>query len=150
MNGVADILLVGRHACLLASIAARLSDEVGVRVSGIVSPNTACASSRDGVKADLILADLDLAEAECLRLVRRARRWLRGVPIVFITAGADDDSVRDALAAGACGLLLKQTLPEALLPAIEEILNGGTCYSEEIRRRIVVDSSGLQLREETE
>ncbi len=145
MNGVADILLVGRHASLLASIAARLSGQSGFRVSGTLSPTAGCLTECDGLKVDLILADLDLAEAECLRLARRARSLLHGVPIVFITAGADDDSVRDAVAAGARGLLLKQTLPEALLPAIEEVLSGGTCYSEEIRRRLVVDSVGLRL-----
>jgi DNA-binding NarL/FixJ family response regulator len=49
----------------------------------------------------------------------------------------DDDRIFDALCAGACGYLLKNTPPARLLASLEETVLGGSPMSPEIARRVV-------------
>jgi len=57
--------------------------------------------------------------------------------MLMLTVYDDDDRIFDALCAGACGYLLKNTAPARLLASLEEAGMGGSPMSPEIARRVV-------------
>lgn len=57
--------------------------------------------------------------------------------ILMLSVYDDDDRIFDALCAGACGYLLKNTAPARLLASLEEAVIGGSPMSPEIARRVV-------------
>ena len=57
--------------------------------------------------------------------------------IVVLTIYEDNERVFDALCAGACGYLLKNTPPVKLLEALRDAVNGGAPMSTEIARRVI-------------
>ena len=57
---------------------------------------------------------------------------------VMLTVYNDDERIFDALCAGACGYLLKNTPPARLLASLEEVVMGGSPMSPEIARRVVI------------
>jgi DNA-binding NarL/FixJ family response regulator len=57
--------------------------------------------------------------------------------MLMLTVYNDDDRIFDALCAGACGYLLKNTPPARLLASLEEAVMGGSPMSPEIARRVV-------------
>jgi DNA-binding NarL/FixJ family response regulator len=59
------------------------------------------------------------------------------VPVLMLTVSADTDTVFKALKAGAKGYLLKRAAPQKLLPAIEDVVNGGSPMTGEIARKVV-------------
>jgi len=59
------------------------------------------------------------------------------LPMLMLTVYNDDDRIFDALCAGACGYLLKNTPPARLLVSLEEAVMGGSPMSPEIARRVV-------------
>lgn len=57
--------------------------------------------------------------------------------LLMLTVYNDDERIFDALCAGACGYLLKNTPPSRLLASLEEAVMGGSPMSPEIARRVV-------------
>jgi len=59
------------------------------------------------------------------------------VQFMICTVHEEEDKIFEALAAGASGYILKDTKPQELITAIEEMVNGGAPMSSKIARRVV-------------
>jgi FixJ family two-component response regulator len=94
---------------------------VGWRAHGFASAEAFLQSPHAPEMACLIL-DVRLPDMNGLALQRQlvATHW--DIPIIFVTAYADDDVRGRALAAGAVAFLLKPCREEELLTAIEAVL----------------------------
>ncbi len=94
---------------------------VGFRVQGFASAEAFLQAQHAPETACLIL-DVRLPGINGLELQRQlvAAHW--GMPIIFVTAFADDDVRARALAAGAVAFLYKPCREEDLLHAIEAAL----------------------------
>jgi len=94
---------------------------VGFRVQGFASAEAFLQAQHAPETACLIL-DVRLPGMHGLELQRQlvAAHW--GIPIIFVTAYADDDAHERALAAGAVAFLYKPCREEDLLQAIEAAL----------------------------
>ena len=94
---------------------------VGFRVQGFASAEAFLQAQHAPETACLIL-DVRLPGMNGLELQRQlvAAHW--GIPIIFVTAYADDDAHERALAAGAVAFLYKPCREEDLLQAIEAAL----------------------------
>jgi len=55
--------------------------------------------------------------------------------MVMLTVYKDDDRIFQAICAGACGYLLKQTPPGRLIEAVKQIAEGGAVMSLEVAIR---------------
>jgi DNA-binding NarL/FixJ family response regulator len=75
-----------------------------------------------------------LSGIEGIRILRDRHADLA---MLVLTVYDDDDRIFDALCAGACGYLLKNTPPARLLTSLEEAVMGGSPMSPEIARRVV-------------
>ena len=94
---------------------------VGFRVQGFASAEAFLHAHQAPETACLIL-DVRMAGMNGLELQRQlgAAHWR--IPIIFVTAYADDDTRAHALAAGAVAFLSKPCREEDLLHAIEAAL----------------------------
>jgi DNA-binding NarL/FixJ family response regulator len=86
---------------------------------------------------DVILLDLKLPGMSGIEGARELKRRLPNVPILALTIYDDDERIFDALCAGACGYVLKDTPPDRLLLAIRETVAGGSAMSPSVARRVV-------------
>jgi len=57
--------------------------------------------------------------------------------VLMLTVYDDDKRIFDAICAGACGYLLKNTPPARLLESLTEVVGGGAPMSPEVARRVV-------------
>jgi DNA-binding NarL/FixJ family response regulator len=86
---------------------------------------------------DVILTDIGLPGMSGVEGTRILRERFPAVPILALTVYDDDDSVFDAICAGASGYLLKNTAPARLLEALREVVAGGAPMSPDVARRVV-------------
>jgi DNA-binding NarL/FixJ family response regulator len=86
---------------------------------------------------DLLITDLGLPDGSGIELIRTVVR--RGLPTLCLvhTVFADDQTVFDALEAGALGYLLKDASPEELRRCTLELLSGGSPMSPSIARKLL-------------
>ena len=86
---------------------------------------------------DVALVDIGLPGMSGIDGIRILRDRHPALPMLMLTVYNDDDRIFDALCAGACGYLLKNTPPARLLASLQEAVTGGSPMSPEIARRVV-------------
>ncbi len=87
---------------------------------------------------DVLLADIELPGMSGIDGVRRLKGDHPSIQILMLTVYGDNDHIFDAICAGACGYLLKDTPPTRLLDSIRELHAGGAPMSPEVARKAIV------------
>ncbi len=89
------------------------------------------------LKVDVALMDIGLPGINGIEGVRRARLIIQDLNILMLTVYKESKVVFEALCAGACGYLVKNTPPTRLLEAIKEVHEGGSPMSSMIARQVI-------------
>ncbi|MEW6157314.1 MAG: response regulator transcription factor [Verrucomicrobiota bacterium] len=88
-------------------------------------------------KPQVVLMDINLPGMSGVECVRRLKAINPGIQVVMLTVYENTDLIFNALSAGASGYLLKQTPPEELLKAVEDVHKGGSPMTSHIARKVV-------------
>jgi two-component system, NarL family, response regulator LiaR len=80
----------------------------------------------------LVMVDLDMPGASGMELVRRLSMEAPLTRAIVLVSRADEEVVLDAVAAGACGLLLKDAPPEDIHAALRAAFAGASPVSPQI------------------
>jgi DNA-binding NarL/FixJ family response regulator len=86
----------------------------------------------------VLLLDIGLPGMSGIEGVSRVLAIHPEIQILMLTVHGDDAHVFEAICAGACGYLLKETPRERLLSAIRELREGGAPMSPEVARKVVL------------
>ena len=86
---------------------------------------------------DVVLTDLGLPGMDGIEGIKLLRQKFPKLPFIALTVYDDDERIFDALCAGACGYLLKNTQPSRLLESLRETVAGGAPMSPEVARRVI-------------
>ena len=90
-----------------------------------------------GQPADIVLMDIHLPVMDGIECVRQLKSIHPEMQFIMCTIFRDDDSVFNALKAGATGYLLKNDEPGKIIDAIHEIHSGGSPMTPQIARRVL-------------
>ena len=90
------------------------------------------------LKPEVVLMDINLPGMSGIECVRKLKAAEPTMPIMMFTVYENSDQVFEALSAGACGYLVKNTEPEKLLEAIHDLHRGGSPMSSHIARKVVL------------
>lgn len=85
----------------------------------------------------VVLMDIDLGEISGIKAVQYLKQKCPKIQFMMCTVHDEDEKIFEALAAGASGYILKDTKPQELITAIQELVNGGAPMSSKIARRVV-------------
>ncbi|MFC0506722.1 response regulator transcription factor [Micromonospora costi] len=96
---------------------------------------------------DVVLMDLRMPLVDGTAATARIHASRPAVRVVVLTTFDDDDHLFPALAAGACGFLVKDASPDELLAAIRTAAAGETPYSPGVLRRLVDQAVRARLGE---
>lgn len=94
----------------------------------------------DFVRHDLpqvALVDIGLPGMSGIEGTRLLKQRVPNLQILVLTIYDDDERIFEAIRAGACGYLLKNTPPARLLECIQEVVAGGAPMSPEVARRVL-------------
>lgn len=89
------------------------------------------------LRPDIVIVDIQLPGISGIDCVRKVAAICPQMQFVMFTIYEDSEQVFEALAAGATGYLLKQTAPDKVLEALQDLYEGGSPMSASIARRVV-------------
>lgn len=91
---------------------------------------------RSAARVDLALVDLGLPDISGIDVIRALHRQLPEVPILVISVASSEESVLEAIRAGARGYLLKGDSGAEMASAIDEVLRGNYPISPALARSL--------------
>lgn len=86
---------------------------------------------------DIVLMDINLGGVTGIDCVKLLKPNMPKTGFIMCTVYEDDESVFEALKAGANGYVIKKTQPQKLLDAIKELAEGGAPMSSQIAKKVV-------------
>jgi DNA-binding NarL/FixJ family response regulator len=108
----------------------------GFAVVGEASTGAEAVAVAEETKPDVVLMDVRMPEMDGIEATRRITSSM-DVRVLILTTFDLDEYVFAALRAGACGFLLKDTLPADLLTAIKVVADGDALLAPSVTRRLI-------------
>jgi DNA-binding NarL/FixJ family response regulator len=131
------VAIVEDHQRTREGLATLIGGTPGYRIVGSFASMEDALARLEREFPDVLLADIGLPGISGIEGVRRLKARYPALQVLMLTIYADDEHIFEAICAGACGYLLKDTPPTKLLEAIRELRDGGAPMSPEIARKVV-------------
>lgn len=123
------IAICDDHRIIIDGIRGLLADVTDVECAGTALNGVEAIYLLEHVKVDVLLLDLDMPEMDGRETTRRVKARMPGTKVLVLTMNDEPAVVRDLMASGADGYLLKTCGKEELLLAIRETYAGRKHFS---------------------
>jgi len=131
------VLIVEDHTFFRSGLAQWLNKQAGLICSGEAGSVSEARKAIAEKQHDVILMDLRLGDGEGLELIAEVIRQHPRIRIIALSQFDEDFYAHRALKAGARGYLMKSEATEAVLTAIETVMNGGIHLSPRMASRLL-------------
>ena len=136
------ILIVDDHPMMRQGLVQLIGAEADLSVCGEAENAEQALSTVEGLKPDLVLADISLPGKNGLELIKDFQAILPGLPILVISMHDESLYAERVLRAGGRGYIMKQEGGKKLMAAIRQVLNGQIYVSEKMSAEILEMFSG--------
>ena len=131
------ILVVDDNAQFRGGLRALLTTAPDLELAGEVASGQQAVALAEQLQPDVVLMDISMPGISGLEATRRILRTSPHIAVLMLTMLEDDDSVFEAMQAGARGYLLKGALRAEILRAVRAVSNGEAIFGPVIARRLV-------------
>ena len=139
MEAMIRVLICDDHAIVRKGVLALLTTRAGIEVVGEASNGAEAVAKAAELKPDVILMDLVMPEMDGIEATRRITAQQPNARVLVVTSFAADDKVFPAIKAGALGYLLKDSGPEELVRAIQQVAKGESSLEPSIARKLLME-----------
>jgi len=140
-QGVIRVLVVDDHAIVRKGICALLATEANIDVAGEAADGREAVELAGLLQPDVILMDLVMPEMDGVEAIAQINDRQPEVRILVLTSFSTVDKVLPAIRAGALGYLLKDSGPQELVHAIEQVYAGNSSLHPAIARKLLEEIS---------
>jgi DNA-binding NarL/FixJ family response regulator len=138
--GTIRVALVDDHHLIRDGLRLVLQGEPGFDIVGEAGDHASAIDLVVAEKPHVLLLDLTFPEGDALPLLRALRARQPELKIVVLTMHSDPETVRQALAAGAAGYLVKGAQSRELIEAIRAVARGDRYLHSSVTASVVDDS----------
>jgi DNA-binding NarL/FixJ family response regulator len=131
------ILIADDHELVRRGLAAELSQMPGWTVAAEAANGNEAVALAATLKPDLIVLDLSMPELNGLAAARRILATDPEARILILTAHESEQLVREVLAAGAQGYVLKSDAGRVLVTALQSLLLGTPFFTSKIAHTVL-------------
>ncbi|MEU8632820.1 response regulator transcription factor [Amycolatopsis sp. NPDC048633] len=123
---VITVFLVDDHELVRRGVAELIDDEADLTVVGQASSVAEAMARVPALRPDVAVLDVRLPDGNGVELCRELRAALPGLRCLMLTSFTDEDSMVDAVLAGAEGYVIKDVKGLQLVDAIRRVGSGET------------------------
>jgi DNA-binding NarL/FixJ family response regulator len=138
----ARILIVDDHEVVRQGLRALLEKVEGWSVCGEAANGREAVEQAAALKPEVVLLDLGMPELNGLEAARRISKAHPRCAIVVLSAYQEDAVVRDVIAAGVRGYVLKSESARDLALAVQSVLEGRPFFSAKIADVVLGSMTG--------
>jgi DNA-binding NarL/FixJ family response regulator len=125
-NEKVRIVLADDHPFILFALKQLVAAEPDLELAGEAVTGLEALSLVRSIVPDIAVIDVGMPGMNGITLARKIREERPTVRVVILTAHEDEAHLKQALAAGACGFILKRSATTSLIPAVRVAIGGST------------------------
>lgn len=137
MNKTIRILLADDHPLIRTGIRATLATEENLTLVGEATDGHETQQLSYELKPDVLLLDLNMPGPPPVETVSYLREHCPETKVIVLTAHNDDIYVRTLVASGVAGYILKDEAIEAVVRAIQAVIQGDGWFSWPVMEKLV-------------
>lgn len=137
MNQKIRILIADDHAIVREGLRALIDTEPDMELVGEASDGLQAVSKVHALKPDVIMLDMMMPRKDGLGAIGDIMQENPNARILVLTSFAEDEKVFPAIKAGALGYLLKDSSPQELLLAVQNVYRGEASLHPTIARKLM-------------
>ena len=141
MSEVIRVYITDDHPIVRRGIKQLLETEAGLEVVGEATNGREAVADMNKLKPDIVLMDLVMPVMDGIEAIRQIKAGYPSIQILVLTSFATDDKVFPAIKAGALGYLIKDTGPEELVRAIQQVHQGQPTLHPSIAQKLLKEIS---------
>jgi DNA-binding NarL/FixJ family response regulator len=131
------ILICEDNPQLLADYQSILSDSTEFSIAGAVTRGSEAIALLQRMTVQVLVVDLGLPDMSGIEVIRAMKRFQPHCEALVVTVFGDEDTVLQAIEAGAAGYVVKEELDRQLLKSVRDIAQGGSPISPSIARLLL-------------
>lgn len=131
------ILIAEDHQTVREGIKMLVNSQPDMEVIGEAGDGETALIEAARLDPDLVLMDISMPELNGLLAAKRLRASSPNVKILTLTRHTDDGYLKQIIAAGANGYVLKQSAPSELITAIRTVAAGNSYLDPSLTRKVM-------------
>lgn len=131
------LYIVEDDLVLLRSLEILFGGEGAIEIVGSATRAEDALDKLGSIEAEILLTDLSLPGMKGIELICEVSQKLPGLLIIVHTISEENQTVFDAICAGASGYMLKGSSPRELIEALAELYEGGAPMSPRIAKKVI-------------
>ena len=135
IDGGLSLVIVDDHEVVRRGVRLMAESVPGITVVGEATNGAEAVELCMRLRPDAVLMDIDMPEMTGVQATRRLRDDLPGTRVLMLTVHEDDDTVFEAVRAGASGYLTKSASLDELTVALVAVRQGGAYMTPLAARR---------------
>jgi DNA-binding NarL/FixJ family response regulator len=132
-----SILIVDDEALVRGGLRLILETHPDLEVAGEAQDGYEAVRMTRDLRPDVVLMDLRMPQLDGIEATKRIVAESEATRVLVLTTFDLDESVYEAMRAGAGGFLLKTVPPRQLIAAVLDVANGDVLLAPDITRRLV-------------
>jgi DNA-binding NarL/FixJ family response regulator len=145
------VLIADDHTVLRAGLEALLAAEADIEVVGQAEDGLDCLEKVVELKPDVVLTDINMPRCNGLVALEQIREKAPDSRVLILTMHDDVAYLRQVLASGGAGYVLKQAAGDELLSAIRTVNEGGVFLHPRharvlVDQRVIEDANAVEKR----
>lgn len=133
------ILIADDHTILRDGIRSLLAEVPEFQVIGEAEDGHTAVQMACELEPDVVLLDIAMPVLNGMEATRQIRRYAPNVKVLILTMHENEEYIRQALAAGAMGYILKDAAARDLISAIRQVQRGELVLSPAVTRLVIED-----------
>lgn len=135
-DSIIQLVIVEDSAAARTGLRALLKAAEGITLAGEATSGREAIKLVERLQPDVVLMDLRMPDVNGIEATRQIVSTSPHIAVLVLTMYDDDDSVFEAMQAGARGYMLKGASRKEMLRAIRDVAGGAAIFSPAIARRM--------------
>lgn len=136
------VLVADDHPIVRNGLAALLESRADAELVGVAEDGQTAIDLALALRPDVVVMDLHMPGLSGAEATRQLTEAAPSIAVLILTMFDDDDSLFDAVRAGARGYVLKGADQTEIMRAILEVAGGGVIFGPSVARRVLATVAG--------
>ena len=136
------VLVADDHPIVRNGLAALLESRADAELVGVAEDGQTAIDLAVALQPDVVVMDLHMPGLSGAEATRQLREAAPSIAVLVLTMFDDDDSLFDAVRAGARGYVLKGADQAEIMRAILEVAAGGVMFGPSVAQRVLATVAG--------